>query len=319
MTVSIIIAVKELNDNLKACLEYCLNLDYPDFEVVVFPDEPFAYQDERVRVIPTGKLTPPKKRDFALKEAKGDILAFIDDDAYPTRDWLKNAIIHFQDDKVGAVCGPAITPLSDSILQQASGLVYASFLVSGGFSYRYIPKPKREVDDYPSCNFLVRRDIFVQLGGFRVNYWPGEDTFLCLEITRTLKKRIVYDPQILVYHHRRPLFIPHLGQVANYALHRGYFVKRFPQTSLRLSYFLPSLFLLFLIFGLPLAYSLSWFKIVYVSVMVIYLLLVLIYSISKELRLLSLRFFGIIFTHLVYGLFFFRGLVSGKLKEDSGK
>src|SRR3989338_8165080 len=108
MTVSIIIAVKELNDNLRYCLERCLKLDYPDFEIIVFPDQPFSYPDSRVRIIPTGNLTPPRKRDFALQEAKGEILAFIDDDAYPEKDWLKKATGYFRDESVGAVCGPAV-------------------------------------------------------------------------------------------------------------------------------------------------------------------------------------------------------------------
>jgi hypothetical protein len=48
-----------------------------------------------------------------------------------------------------------------------------------------------------------------------------------------------------------------------------------------------------------------------------YFLLVLICSISKELRLIYLRFFGIITTHIVYGLFFLRGLFSNKLQEEA--
>jgi GT2 family glycosyltransferase len=316
MTVSIIIAIKELNDNLKECLNHCFSLNYPDFEIIVFPDATFFFQNKRVRIIPTGDITPPQKRDFALKEAKGDILAFVDDDAYPNKFWLDKAIPNFEDKDVAAVVGPAITPPEDSLRQKASGAVYDSILVSGSHSLRYRPKARCFVDDYPSSNFLIRRSVFEELGGFKVAFWPGEDTFLCLGITKKLNKKIIYDPEVLVCHHRRPLFLPHLKQVANYAFHRGYFAKRFSQNSLKFSYFIPSIFLCFVFLGGIVAFFYHKFSYLYFLGAYIYLALVLIFSFSKDLRMVFLQFFGIISTHLTYGLFFLKGLFSHKLPEE---
>jgi GT2 family glycosyltransferase len=172
------------------------------------------------------------------------------------------------------------------------------------------------VDDYPSCNFLVRHSIFKQLGGFNTQFWPGEDTKLCLEITKDLGKKIIYDPTVLVFHHRRPLFIPHLKQIANYALHRGYFVKRYPQTSLKFSYFVPSLFILALIAGAALSLYSQLFRAIYFFCLILYLSLVFIFSISKELRLIPLVFLGIILSHLTYGFYFLKGLLTKKLRDE---
>jgi hypothetical protein len=55
-------------------------------------------------------------------------------------------------------------------------------------------------------------------------------------------QRIVYDPQVAVYHHRRRLFWGHFRQIWNYAVHRGFFAKRYPATSLRAQYFVPTAF-----------------------------------------------------------------------------
>ncbi|TAN63105.1 glycosyl transferase, partial [bacterium] len=235
---------------------------------------------------------------------------------YPAADWLKNALGHFSGPEIAAVGGPAITPESDTLRQKASGLVYSSPLVSAGYVYRYLPRPKRFVDDYPSCNFLVRRQAFREAGGFSTGFWPGEDTVFCLKIARDLKKKIVYDPKVLVYHHRRSLFYAHLKQIANYATHRGYFVKKFPETSLRPAYFIPSLFIVGLMAGLPASLLNPTFKIFYNSALFFYLTIVLIFSLRKDFRLIFLVFWGIIFSHLIYGLFFIRGLFSGKLKEE---
>ena len=318
MTVSIIIAVKTWQKNLEECVGKCLNLDYPAFEILILPDHPLdnAFSHPKVKVIPTGLLTPPRKRDMALDYAKGEILAFIDDDAYPEKDWLRNALKNFQDSEVAAVGGPAVTPDEDSLKQKASGLVYASVLVSGKFIYRYLPKDRLEVDDYPSCNFLVRKSVMQQLGGFQTDFWPGEDTKLCLEITKELGRKIIYDPQVLVYHHRRPVFLAHLRQIANYALHRGYFVKKYPQTSLKIAYFLPSLLLIGIFSGGGLALSLVSLRAMYFLGLSLYLFLVIIFSLSRKLRLMPLVFSGIIFTHLTYGFYFIKGLLSMRLREE---
>jgi len=321
MTVSIIIAVKQWQKNLEECLAKCGQLDFTDFEILVLPDEAPDRDCPRmgtvpVRITPTGPVSPAQKRDMAIGYAKGEILAFIDDDAYPERDWLKNAVINFQDDAVAAVGGPAVTPPEDSLMQKASGLVYSSPLVSGQFVYRYLPGKRRYVDDYPSCNFLVRKSIMLELGGFDTNFWPGEDTKLCLEITKKLGKKIIYDPAALVYHYRRRLFLPHLRQVANYALHRGYFVKRFPETSRRLSYFIPSVFLLLLLAGGIFNIFAPYFGILYFPGIFLYLAVVLIFSIRSGLKTVLLVFPGIILTHLAYGLFFLKGLSAKRLKEE---
>jgi len=327
MTVSIIIPVKTWQSNLEECIDKCRDLDFSDFEILVLPDIDIGTVPATaktlstkgtvpIRIIPTGRVNPAQKRDMAMNYARGEILAFIDDDAYPAKDWLKNATKNFIDPEVAAIGGPAVTPREDSLKQKASGLVYSSPLVSAKFVYRYLPKKKMEVDDYPSCNFLVRKSIMQELSGFKTNFWPGEDTKLCLDVTKGLGKKIIYDPQALVYHHRRPLFLPHLRQVANYALHRGYFAKRYPQTSLKISYFIPSLFLVFLLAG-----GISiWFnqplKMFYLSSLFLYLLLIFIFSINKNLTITPLVFSGIILTHLTYGFNFIKGLFSGKLREE---
>jgi hypothetical protein len=194
--------------------------------------------------------------------------------------------------------------------------VFSSYLVSGQYIYRYLPKKKRRVDDYPSCNFLVRKAVMLQLNGFGTDFWPGEDTKLCLEITKKLGKKIVYDPQVLVFHHRRPLYLAHMRQIASYALHRGYFVKRFPQTSARIAYFLPSIFVLglfclgsFSLFSLPL-------RSLYLFGFSFYLSLVFIFSITKDLKLTPFVFTGIILSHFTYGVYFLKGLLVSRLSEE---
>lgn len=332
---SIIIAVGPWNSYLDESIAHCKKLNYPDYEIIVLPDEYEGIPLEGVTIIPTGKKSSPGyKRDLGAQNSSGEILAFLDDDAYPITDWLTKAVEVFQsDESIGAVGGPAVTPPSDGIGPQASGLIYSSCLVGGTYRFRYIPQARREVDDYPTCNLLVRRDIFEAIGGFDTGFWPGEDTKLCLEITIRMKKKIVYDPGVFVYHHRRRMYKPHLRQVWNYGLHRGHFVKRFPETSFRLSYFLPSIWVIGLLTGWITYWIHSILFGLYLGVIVFYLAIALgtallsnpyetghpdsgQLSFGDNIKLRWYIFSGLAATHFVYGAWFIRGLLASHLPEE---
>ena len=314
---SIVIAYRERTPYLDECLSGIAGIDYPRVEVILLPDEPEEHSGPW-RVIPTGSISPPLKRDIGWRAARGEIIAFLDDDCIPEEDWLRNAARRLSDSAVAAVGGPGTTPPSDPPRAQAGGKVLASFLVSGLHAYRVMPRMPREVDDYPTCNLLVRREMLERTGGFSCPYWPGEDTVLCLKIHEA-GGRIAYDPDVEVRHHRRPLFRRHWKQVGNYGLHRGFFTKIFPQTSRRFSYYLPSLWLVFLATGWLPALVLKWWAGVYLIPVGIYLAAVLLtaarHVFSPKTALLVLA--GIISTHLVYGARFIQGLFSRRMPEET--
>ncbi len=315
---TIVIPVKAWNPYLAESVEHCLQLRYPaPVEIVVLPDAACPSPDPRVRILPTGVVNPAIKRAAALRQTRGELLAFLDDDAYPSNDWLTQAATHFCDPTVAAVGGPGGTPPTDALRQQASGLVYASWLVSGSHRLRYVPVAPRDVDDLPSCNFIVRRSVLEALQAAEVNFWPGEDTFLCEGIVRRLRQRIRYDPQVLVYHHRRPVFRAHCRQVGRYAVHRGYFVKRFAGNSRKPTYWLPSAFVLFLAAGPAILWGLpSWWP-AYLTGLGTYGILAATEGLrTRNLRLAGLVAAGIVATHVTYGVGFLRGLLAPRLRDE---
>ncbi len=315
-TVSIVIAVGTPGDYILECIEHCRRLDHPDVEIIVLPDEEWQPPHPDIRVIPTGRVRPAEKRDRGVYEARGGIVAIIDDDAYPDPGWLKNAMRHFADRTVAAVGGPGVTPPGDDLPQKISGWIYESPLVSGAYTYRYRPGRLRDVDDYPTSSLILRKDDFMRAGGFDTGYWPGEDTILCLKLTHELGKRIVYDPDVLVHHHRRDVFGPHLRQIRSYALHRGFFAKRFPQTSLRLSYFVPSLFTLFAGLGWTTVFAGGFLFRAWLAVMGLYGGLVLAFSLRtwNPLGVLGVAT-GTFLTHVTYGVWFVRGLFASEIQD----
>lgn len=315
--VSVIIPVKAVNDYIRASLPHLMKQSHANVEIIVLPDRDDGENLGPAKVTPTWPFTgPADKRDVGAQVSSGEILAFLDDDAYPHRDWLASAIPHFNDPNVAAVGGPNVTPPDDSLLQRAAGWVLASRLGGGKYTYRVMPEEARDVDDFPSVNLLVRKSDFEALGGFDSHFWPGEDTKLCLDLTQKLGKRIVYDPHVLVYHHRRPLLIPYLKQIGRYGLHRGHFARVLPKTSARPSYFAPSLFTLGLLLGAFVPWTFA--QRAYLLSLAVYSILVIgeairAFSKERDWRLVPLVAAGIVATHLWYGLRFLQGLFMPRL------
>ena len=323
--VSVVIACPAWSWMLDECLKGLSEQTYREFEVIVLPDaEPetpsFSYEFP-LRVIPTGKVRPAEKRNIGIAAAKGDVVAFIDDDAYPDARWLENAVKYFGDPAIGGVGGPGVTPPGDGFLARAGGRVYENVLVSGGYRYRYLGgRVRRDVDDYPSCNLLVRADVLRTIHGYRTDFWPGEDTLLCEDIVYGQGRRLVYDPWSIVYHHRRRLFGPHLRQLGRYAFHRGYFVKKSPKTSFKLAYFVPSLFVLGLVAGgIALGATatlrgtavdaLRW---TYFGVTGLYAVATLATTFALNPAMWIVTWLGVVASHIWYGIRFVCGLCASK-------
>lgn len=317
--VSIVIPTMTIDPMVEESVRKCNELNYSNFDIKIVTDCPevLALHQEGSRIIASGPIGPAEKRNIGAADSDAEIIALIDGDAYPDYDWLKNAIAYFEDDEVVAVGGPAVTPPGDNRRQLASGMVYSASLVSGATRYRYRPHAFKKVDDYPTCNLLVRKSDFDAVGGFDEEYYPGEDTVLCLKLTRELGKQILYVPNVLVYHHRRALFMPHMKQIHSYAVHRGFFVKKFPETSMRIQYFVPSIFTIAFVAAFIGSFFSNWILLPFLSVMSLYLLLAMISSV-KSLEILTniLVFPGIIATHFTYGIGFLRGLFSRRMKEQ---
>lgn len=316
LSFSIIIPVRKINDYVQESIRYIKNLRYQNYEVIIVTDEleDFDFGDERIKMIRSGSIGPGEKRNIGARVSSGDVLAFLDDDAYPSPDWLGSARATFVRTEVYAVGGPAITPARAPLNERIAGRILESWLCSGPTGYRYFPDRKRLVNDYPSVNLLIKREAFFAVGGFPSDFWPGEDTKLCLDLVEKNGYPIFYDPNVVVFHHRREIFIQFLKQISRYGRHRGQFARIYPKTSRLPGYFVPSLFVIGLLLG-PLVLKVeSRLAIVYFVAVALYLFALLM----ESLRVIALErslYAGLLFivgafeTHVTYGINFVLGFI----------
>lgn len=204
--VSIIVPVRNRPADLHECLESLTMLDYPEdkFEIIVVDDASTDHTPEVADRFPVSVIRlvqnrkAPYCRNLAARQARGDILAFIDSDCLANRRWLLDLVPAFNDPAIGAVGGKIDNHYNASLLDR-----YEKVRSSLDMGAR--PKRSTPINPFfyvPSCNLLVRRDFFLNIGGFNHDLVVGEDVDLCWRIQDS-KKHIEYRPVGTVYHKHR--------------------------------------------------------------------------------------------------------------------
>lgn len=317
--ISVVIPVEHETKYLKEALSHYSKQSYKNFDVIVSTTKPIELSYKFATVYVNKRLSGDAslKRNVIIKKGKGDIFVFNDDDVYVPKHYLRNVARVFQNEDTIAAAGPLLTPAKDAFMQQASGVVWESYLGSVGAGvYRSRVMSSREVFDYPAANLIVRRGVFEKVGGYERGIYPGEDTKLLVDIYGITGKGAIYSPKLVAYHHRKPLFSKHLQQIGRYGFQRGQFSLAYPTTSFKIQYFLPAVLvlyeiaiLLYVVFASP-VYNMTIMKLVLAPI-ALYLLLLLTetcYIVYRHGVLLGLTgSLGILATHIFYGYKFIIG------------
>lgn len=321
--VSIIICLHIIGDRFYRDLQKFLHLKYPNYEIIIVVNKNAQVKRTGVpfRLIrPTkSSISLGEKRDLGVNASRGKYCAFIDDDAYPDEYWLNNALKIFSSDtNIGAVGGPNLTPGDDPYWARIGGRIFESYLTSGGQQWRFLPLGRREVSELQGVNMIFPKKILQEIKGFRTKLYSGDDSVVCSDIRRR-GYRVVSDSSIIVYHHRREFPIGHLKQIYTMGTHRGFFVRLHPET-LGFLYFLPAVLTIGLFIGIISG-------VIYPNLILPFLVLFLVFYLAGYFSTLSragyfdslLISFGIILTHMTYGLSFIRGMCLTNLNNYTTK
>ncbi len=215
-TISVVICAytEERWADLVAAIVSCQTQRRPAHEVIVVIDHNPALQARVSAEVPGIILTENIEqrglsgaRNSGLRIATGEVVAFIDDDAYGDPDWLGGLAEAYLDPNVMA-SGGTIDPLWERGRPAWFPLEF-DWVV--GCTYLGMPTQQAVVRNLIGCNMSFRMEVFDQIGGFvhgvgRVGTRPlgCEETEICIRAQQRWPQRsILFQPSAVV-HHRVP-------------------------------------------------------------------------------------------------------------------
>ncbi|MDP2277377.1 MAG: glycosyltransferase family 2 protein, partial [Nitrospirota bacterium] len=230
--VSIIIPVRNEAGLLKNCLGSILNLDYPKDRIEVIIADGMSTDNTAdvanqygAKVVLNEKRMVSPGRNLAFKHASGDIIAFTDADCIVDKNWIRNSLRYFEDTKVACVGGPNLTPPDEEDFGKAVGFVFNQKLFAAGSIHARELKEIKEVRSIPGCNAVYRKGALEKVMPIDESLLTCDDTELN---QRLIDKgyKLLYTPDVFVWHYRRPNPKRLFKQMYRYAIGRLQVGKR---------------------------------------------------------------------------------------------
>ena len=155
---------------------------------------------ERLEVILARGDCPSRQRNVAAREARGDVLLFLDDDSRPSAGLIDTYLKAFRrEPDVAAIGGPAVYS-ARGLWGRLGAAVLSEPLVTGRSASRYSARgPSRRSDERELilANLAVRRSAFEAAGGFEESLYPNEENLL-LDRLRDRGELVRYEPSAVV-------------------------------------------------------------------------------------------------------------------------
>ena len=223
--ISIIVCTYNGRRTIGECCQEFHKLDYPNKEVIIVDDGSTdgTYKivgQNGFRVIRTENAGLSAARNLGLEAASGEIVAYIDDDAYPDPHWLKYLAITFLTTDCAGAGGPNIPPPGDGKT--------AACVANAPGGPMHILISDREAEHLPGCNMAFRRDHLKAIGGFDVRFRAaGDDVDVCWRI----QERgwwLAFSPGAVVWHHRRNSVRAYLRQQKGYGRAEALLERKWP-------------------------------------------------------------------------------------------
>jgi len=223
--ISVVVCTYNGASTIRDTLEALRDLDYPSFEVIVVNDgstdeTPQIASNYPYRVINEENQGLSRARNTGIAAATGEIVAFIDDDAYPDPHWLRFLALSFIEGKFAAVGGPNLAPMRDG--WRADAIANAP----GGPNAVLISD--RTAEHIPGCNMAFRKEALEAVGGFDPRFrTAGDDVDLCWRL-RDRGDVIGYSAAAVVWHHRRRSLRAYWKQQVGYGKAEALLEKKWP-------------------------------------------------------------------------------------------
>jgi glycosyltransferase involved in cell wall biosynthesis len=220
LPVSVVVCTRNRTDLLKDCIDALLQLDYPNYEILIVdnaPDNDHTKElalAKNVRYVREERPGLDRARNKGIKESSHSIIAFTDDDARPDKNWLRAIARNFKDEQVMAVTGYVAPASLETHAQQMFEWSYGG--MGHGFSRRVFSGASMDTRSKlmasafgVGANMAFRRSWFKRGGFFDPALDVGTPSagggdIEMLHRVVASNATVVYDPNVLVWHLHRP-------------------------------------------------------------------------------------------------------------------
>jgi mycofactocin glycosyltransferase len=205
-SITVIVPVRDRQDEIGQCLESIFGQNYPQglIDVIVVND---GSADDTAKIassFPCKLVSLDEShgqsycRNLGARQAQGDIIAFLDSDCVASSTWLKELTTYFQWEQMGIVGGRV-----DGFYDQSPLDRYEKTFSSLAMGKYFIHAKNDKTQAYvPTCNLLVRKNIFREVGGIKDDMAVGEDVDFCWRV-RKAGHDLLYVPSGSVAHKHR--------------------------------------------------------------------------------------------------------------------
>ena len=226
-SISVVICAHNAAATLDECLRHTCALEYPGLEIVVVDDGSTDATAEIARAYPRVRLMQIEHgglaaaRNAGFEAATGELVAYLDSDAFPTPEWPYYLALAFDGPDVGGAGGPNIPPDDEP----AGAQVVAR--APGGPVQVLFSDDRAE--HIPGCNMAFWKLVLSEIGGFDPVYTKaGDDVDVCWKILNRDWK-IGFHPAALVWHRRRQGLRNYLRQQREYGRSEALVEDRHPE------------------------------------------------------------------------------------------
>ena len=224
--ISVVVCTYNGERTLSGCLGGLMDLDYPDFEVIVVndgsTDASGAIAGEYdVRLINTENMGLATARNIGLRAATGQIVAYLDDDARPDRDWLRYLALAFADDEYAGFGGPNLPPPGSTTM--------AGCVANAPGGPTHVLVSDSEAEHIPGCNMAFRKSALEEIDGFDPQFRvAGDDVDVCWRLQGAGHK-LGFCPAAFVWHEPRDSLRAYWRQQRGYGRAEALLERKWPE------------------------------------------------------------------------------------------
>ena len=225
--VSVVVASYNGGRTLQACLDSLLELNYPDYEIILVDDGStditgqLASLYKTVRYIHQENKGLSVARNTGIYASEGEIVAFTDSDCRADEDWLYYLVGDLLKARFIGIGGHNFLPPEDSP-------VAAAVMASPG-GPAHVMLTDYVAEHIPGCNMAFYKWALVEIGGFDPIFRKaGDDVDVCWRLQQR-GYRIGFSPSGFVWHYRRSTIRAYLKQQVGYGEAEALLVRRHPE------------------------------------------------------------------------------------------